>query len=138
MTICVAYGPTPEGAAALALAVREARLRGASLVALATDRQERFEHDHATDDQALREEIERQLAELRVAGDPQMEVRVVDDGGDAAEAIIDLAVGADAELLVLGLKRRSPVGKLLTGSIAQRIILDSPMPVLVTHAARSS
>lgn len=138
MTICVVYSPTPEGAAALDLAVREARRHGARLVALATGRQERFEHDQATDDRALRAEIEQRLAGLRTGGDPEVEVRVVDDGGDAAEAVIDLAVGAGAERLVVGVKRRSPIGKLLTGSTAQRIILDSPVPVLVTHAPRTA
>lgn len=140
MTICVVYGPTPEGTAALALAVREARVRGARLVALATGRQELFDHDHdhATGERELRAEIGRRLAELREEGDPEAEVRVVDDGGDPAEAVIDLAVGAGAERLVVGVKRRSPVGKLLTGSTAQRIILDSPIPVLVTHAPRSA
>ncbi len=35
-----------------------------------------------------------------------------------------------AELLVIGLKRRSAVGKLLMGSAAQRILLDVECPVL--------
>lgn len=134
MTICVAYGSSQEGAAALALAVRESRLRGARLVALVTERQERFDRDADGDAAALREQVGRELARLREPGDPEVEVRVVDDGGDPAEAILDLAAAADAELLVLGVKRRSPVGKLLTGSTAQRVILDSPIPVLVTHA----
>ncbi|WFG45370.1 universal stress protein [Pseudonocardia alni] len=139
MTICVAYGPTPEGDAALDLAVRESRLRGAPLTVLATGRQELFDadgtgtHDHAALDSA----IGSMLAGLRADGDPVTAVRVVDDGGDPAEAILDLAAQEDAQLLVVGVRRRSPVGKLLTGSTAQRIILDSPIPVLVTHAARS-
>ncbi|MCZ2839188.1 universal stress protein [Modestobacter sp. VKM Ac-2985] len=138
MTICVAFSSSPEGVAALALAVRESRLRRAPLVALATAKQERFDddHDHEGDEHALHREIERRLAELRLDDDPETQVRVIDDGGDAAEAIIDLAASVDAELLVLGVKRRSPMGKLLTGSTAQRIILDSPIPVLVAHAAR--
>ncbi|OLL71373.1 UspA domain protein [Pseudonocardia sp. Ae168_Ps1] len=136
MTICVAYGPTPEGAAALDLAVRESRLRGATLVALATERQERFDPDSdAHDGGTLRADIEARLASLRADGDPGTDVRVVDDGGDPAEALLDLAAAQDTELLVVGVKRRSPVGKLLTGSTAQRIILESPIPVLVTHAA---
>ncbi|ANY09715.1 universal stress protein [Pseudonocardia sp. HH130630-07] len=137
MTICVAYGPTPEGAAALDLAVRESRLRGVPLVALATERQERFDPDATPHDgSTLRAEIEVRLAALHADGDPVTEVHVVDDGGDPAEAILDLAAAQDTELLVVGVKRRSPVGKLLTGSTAQRIILESPTPVLVTHAAR--
>jgi nucleotide-binding universal stress UspA family protein len=139
MTICVAYSSTPEGLAALALAVREARLRGAELVALATEKQERFDRDaHESDERVLRAEIQGRLEQLREAGDPEVEVRVVDDGGDPAEAIIDLAMAAGAELLVLGVKRRSPVGKLITGSTAQRIILDAPIPVLVAHAPRAT
>ncbi|BBG01079.1 MULTISPECIES: universal stress protein [Pseudonocardia] len=137
MTICVAYGPTPEGAAALDLAVRESRLRGTRLVALATEQQERFETDTEPGDGGpLRERVESRLAALRADGDPETDVRVIDDGGDAAEAILDLAAAAGASLLVVGVRRRSPVGKLLTGSVAQRVILESPVPVLVTHAAR--
>ncbi|MEV1292519.1 universal stress protein [Pseudonocardia sp. NPDC049635] len=137
MTICVAYGPTPEGTAALDLAVRESRLRGARLVALATEHQERFEHDTEPDDGGpLRDRVETRLAALRADGDPETDVRVIDDGGDPAEAILDLAAESGAALLVIGVRRRSPVGKLLTGSVAQRIILDSPVPVLITHAAR--
>ncbi|MEJ8279753.1 universal stress protein [Pseudonocardia spirodelae] len=136
MTICVAYGPTPEGDAALDLAVRESRLRGVGLTVLVTARQERFDTDPAdgAGDDALRASVRSRLAAL---GEPDAEVRVVDDGGDPAEAVLDLAAQEGAELLVVGVKRRSPVGKLLTGSTAQRIVLESPIPVLVTHAARS-
>jgi hypothetical protein len=62
MTICVVYGPTPEGAAVLALALREARVHGTRLVAPATGRQELSEHDHLLprwdrpcDDQVVRQ-----------------------------------------------------------------------------------
>jgi len=36
----------------------------------------------------------------------------------------------DADLLVIGIRHRNPVGKLLLGSVAQRIILDATCPVL--------
>ncbi|MEQ3538910.1 universal stress protein [Pseudonocardia tropica] len=77
------------------------------------------------------------LVGLRADGDPLTAVRVVDDGGDPAEAILDLAAQEGAQLLVVGVKRRSPVGELLTGSTAQWIVLDAPIPDLVTHEARS-
>jgi nucleotide-binding universal stress UspA family protein len=32
--------------------------------------------------------------------------------------------------LVIGVKRRSAVGKALLGSISQRLLLESPIPVL--------
>ena len=53
---------------------------------------------------------------------------------DPAEDIITAAVENEAELIVIGLRRRTPVGKLLLGSNAQRILLDAPCPVLAVKA----
>ncbi len=36
----------------------------------------------------------------------------------------------DAELLVIGIRDRNPVGKLLLGSVAQQLLLECPKPVL--------
>ena len=32
--------------------------------------------------------------------------------------------------LVIGIKRRTPVGKAILGSVSQRLLLNSPVPVL--------
>jgi nucleotide-binding universal stress UspA family protein len=37
-------------------------------------------------------------------------------------------------MLVIGARRRSPVGKALVGSVAQTLILDADLPVLVVKA----
>ncbi len=34
----------------------------------------------------------------------------------------------EAQLLVVGIRHRSPVGKLLLGSVAQKLILECPKP----------
>ena len=51
-------------------------------------------------------------------------------GFEPAEDLISIAEDSDAELIVIGLRRRTPVGKLILGSNAQRILLDAPCPVL--------
>ena len=39
----------------------------------------------------------------------------------------------EARLIVLGLRARTPVGKLVFGSTAQRILLDATCPVLAVE-----
>lgn len=50
---------------------------------------------------------------------------------DPAEAVLDeLEERSDVDRLVIGMRRRSRVGKMLIGSVSQRLLLDSPVPVL--------
>lgn len=48
----------------------------------------------------------------------------------AADALLETMERPDAELLVIGLKHRNPVGKLLLGSVAQQLLMECPKPVL--------
>jgi nucleotide-binding universal stress UspA family protein len=55
-------------------------------------------------------------------------------GLEPAEDLISIAEEVEAELIVIGLRRRTPVGKLILGSNAQRILLDASCPVLAVKA----
>lgn len=54
---------------------------------------------------------------------------------DVAEAVIDAADEDEAAVIVVGVRRRTAVGKLLLGSVAQRIILGAHCPVLAVKPA---
>ena len=127
MSIVVGYVPTPEGRAALRRAAAEATLRRTRLVVVNSqhggrswDPEEsvRFEDDLAR----VRGELEREGVDH--------EVRTLVRGKDPADDLVEVATTEDADMIVIGLRRRSQVGKLLLGSNAQQILMRSYVPVL--------
>ncbi|HET8981968.1 MAG TPA: universal stress protein, partial [Pedococcus sp.] len=70
---------------------------------------------------------------LREAG-VEHEVRQLVRGLDPADDLVNVAAEVNADIIVIGLRRRSPVGKLILGSNAQRVLLDAPCPVLAVKA----
>lgn len=116
--IVVGYSAKPEGRAALERSVTEARLRGSRLIVVHTSPEP---------------EVAELTAELEDAG-VAYEVASSMDGLDPAEELISAANRAVAEFIVIGLRRRSPVGKLLLGSNAQRVLLEASCPVLAVKA----
>ena len=130
-TVVVGYVPKPEGEAALATAIDEARLRDAKLVVVNSHRGgSEFDSDAST--QADRD-MDAVRTKLESAGVP-FDVRQLVRGFEPAEDLISIAEANDAELIVIGLRRRSPVGKLILGSNAQRVLLDAHCPVLAVKA----
>jgi nucleotide-binding universal stress UspA family protein len=79
------------------------------------------------------EELEAVAAQLDAEG-LEHEVRQLVRGLEPAEDLIAVAEEVAAEVIVIGLRRRSPVGKLILGSNAQRVLLDAPCPVLAVKA----
>jgi nucleotide-binding universal stress UspA family protein len=130
-SIVVGYVAKPEGRAALRRAAEESRLRGAKLVVVNSRRAGRdADRNDASDADP---ELEAVHAELTDAG-VDHEVRQVVRGTDPADDLINVAVEVAAEFIVIGLRRRSPVGKLILGSSAQRVLLDAPCPVLAVKS----
>ena len=127
--VVVGYVPGAEGRAALAAGIAEARVRAARFVVVNTTRGDALVDDRylAGDDlEALRAE----LASLDVAA----ELRQPATWDDVAEDLDAVADEIDADLIVIGLRRRSPVGKLILGSAASRILLTAHHAVLAVKA----
>ncbi len=130
-TIVVGYVPKPEGRAAINRAAAEAKLRESKLIVVNSAKDGR-EFDSAESVKleeamaAIREELER----VGVG----FELRQLVRGMDVAEDLIAVAEETGAEMIVIGLRRRSPVGKLILGSNAQTILLDAPCGVLAVKA----
>jgi len=57
---------------------------------------------------------------------------------DPAEAVLDEITANDVDRLVIGLKRRPPVGKALLSSVSQRLQLESPVPVVAVRLRDTS
>ena len=130
-TIVVGYVPKPEGHAALRRAAEEAQLRNARLVVVNSHRGGReVEGEDAVRSAEDRDAIRRELREAGV----EHEVRQLVRGMDPADDLVNVAAEVEAEFIVIGLRRRSPVGKLILGSNAQRVLLDAPCPVLAVKA----
>ncbi len=130
-TIVVGYVPKAEGRAALRRAAEEAKLRDMRLVVVNSHRGGReFDDQDAVQSEAQLEEVR---SELRSAG-VEFEVRQLVRGLDPADDLVNVATEVAADIIVIGLRRRSPVGKLILGSNAQRVLLDAPCPVLAVKA----
>lgn len=128
-TIVVGYLPTDEGLAAFKQAKKWAVASSARLVVLNTGRNGDYSHANF----ASAKDVDAIDAELRDA-DIDHAVLQPTDGKGAAEAILATATAESADLIVIGLRRRSPAGKLITGSTAQQILLDAACPVLAVKA----
>ncbi|MGH8891759.1 MAG: universal stress protein [Actinomycetes bacterium] len=131
MAIVVGYVPRSEGKAALRRAAEEARLRSTRLIVINSNKG----GGHLDAEDAV--EHERELADVRKQLDAEgieNEVRQLVRGLDPADDLIAVAQETAADFIVIGLRRRTPVGKLILGSNAQRILLEAPCPVLAVKA----
>jgi nucleotide-binding universal stress UspA family protein len=120
MSICVAVTDSKEGRAALEAAAQEAVRMGVPLVAVNLTGAD--------------------LATPAARPGPPIEVVVPSSPSalDEIEQVLDvLQKRPDIVRLVVGVRRRSPVGKAVLGSIAQRLILEAPIPVLSVKSSEA-
>jgi nucleotide-binding universal stress UspA family protein len=129
MTILVAYVPRPEGQAALDKGIELAKRDQERLVVVNAGPGGRKEDSSLADVQDV-ERIEELLAGAGVNAEFKQFVR-----GDSAIAEIEALVDSlQVSLLVIGLRKRTAVGKLILGSVAQSLLLTVPCPVLAVKA----
>ncbi|WP_066910440.1 universal stress protein [Millisia brevis] len=119
MTILAAYQETTEGRAAVERAFEEARLRSTDVVVMAAA--------PPTPGAGNVGELD---ALIGGASDLEIVVRHPVRNDHLADEIVDLGTELDVDMIVIGLRRRSPVGKLFLGSAAQEVLLNATVPVL--------
>ena len=123
-TVVVGYVPKPEGRAALRRALVEATARSARLLVVNASRGDAYVdpgYAHPPEVEAVREQL--------AGSGLETEFRQLVRGREPAEEVVAAAEEAGAELVVIGLRRRTSLGKFLLGSTAQRVLLDTPCPV---------
>ncbi|MEC7522762.1 MAG: universal stress protein [Myxococcota bacterium] len=79
----------------------------------------------------LKSELNEQVDDL--FGPDAQAVRQVVVHGETVEALIELALERDADLLVVGASGKNAVDRLLLGSTTQELVQRSPIPVLTVH-----
>lgn len=131
MTVVVGYIPTREGRAALHQASAEAVLRRCDLVLV---RVRRDEHD-PEEVRRLEEAWVRVRTEVAAEGLALVE-HDAPESRDLATTLMDVAEDRSAACIVIGLRRRSAIGKLVLGSSAQRVLLEAACPVIAVKAPR--
>ena len=122
--IVVGYTTDRFGQAALDYGIAEARLRETHLVVINSTSGESY----SDPDFAQPAQVRDVQARLEASGLPFEFAQPV--GVDAASELLAAMDRPEAELLVIGIKHRSPVGKLLLGSTSQQLLLECPKPVL--------
>ena len=120
MSIVVGYVPDGTGFLAVTEAVQQARWRGSDVVIVNTVDRAGYTRPTAADERDL------DALQARLTGEG-VPFRIEHRDASSTEEI-------DAELIVVGLHRLSPVRKALLGSTAQRVLLEATCPVLAVRS----
>jgi len=124
MTVLVAYSADAYGRAALGYGIAEVERSGERLVVVNVTRGDALvdvRYAGESDTVAVRQ----RLAALTVDAELQQFM-----SADVADKVLSVAESEAARLLVVGIRHRTPVGKLIMGSVAQRLILEARCPLV--------
>lgn len=134
MAVAIAYQVPASSQPALEEAVRQAAFRGSELIVIHVA--ETFDQDDADHYLAgISDDIEKALSVEHIPSvNWRLELTTPENGKNVEASILRICAESAADLLVIGARRRSPVGKALLGSLAQNLILDAEIPVVVVKA----
>ncbi|MBJ8342185.1 universal stress protein [Antrihabitans sp. YC3-6] len=122
--IVIGYSADEFGDAALEHGIAEAKVRGANVLVINSTK-----GDALADPAFAPTGQVRDLEELLASSGVRYELTQL-VGVDVVDSLLDAMEKPEAELLVIGIRHRTPVGKLLLGSHSQQLILRCPKPVL--------
>ena len=135
MKILLAYDATSEGQKGLDLAVKEARAFNAEVIVFTSTMMDQKGHAFASN--AIKD-IEHKHSEAKKLFEDEgiaCATTIQAKGRQPAEDIVSYAEENNIDLVIIGVRIRSKVGKLLIGSTAQYVILKAPCPVLSFKAS---
>jgi nucleotide-binding universal stress UspA family protein len=124
MAVVIGFIPDEYGEAALTAGLEEAQRRQTGVVVVNSTR-----GDALIDKRYVGAEGMVTLEQRLVESGIEHELRQT-MGRDIADEILSVATEVSADAIVIGIRHRSPVGKLIMGSVAQRIIIDATCPVV--------
>ncbi len=133
MKIVVGFVSTDEGKAALEWAIEEAQRHGSEISVVHSIHgggSEGAEQEHILAYRSELDEIERRLTD---AGIPHVIHRLI-RGASPAEDIVHVATEEGADLIVIGLRRRSRTAELILGSNSKQILFEANCPVVTVKA----
>ncbi len=128
--VLVGYTPAPAGVAAFDYALAYAVEHQSTLVVVNTGK----DGDFSSPVYATEEDMDAIETQLGRAG-LEHSIRRPTEDHPASHHLLSIAAEVAADLIVIGIRRRSPVGKLLTGSTAQAVLLGADCPVLAVKAS---
>jgi len=124
MAVVIGFIPDEYGEAALTAGLEEAQRRQTGVVVVNSTRGDALVDKRYVGAEGM-VSLEQRLAESGVEHELRQTI-----GRDIAEEILAVAAEVSADAIVIGIRHRTPVGKLIMGSVAQRVIIDAACPVV--------
>lgn len=129
MTILVAYVPRPEGLSALEKSISLAKERDENLIVVNVTSGAVGEDSSHADAQ----DVERVEQMLSVSG-IKFEFKHFFSGQNTVDVLEGLVASQNVSMLVIGLRKRSAIGKMIMGSMAHEILMTISCPILAIKA----